>query len=149
MELDHYNQAIDFQEKATASYLEKSPYRKAWSAKGQAVYRKELSYHYRSLARLEQLNAMALHLGENDHQARVVAKRAVFNVTNAILLHQHHESYAIRASVAAYSCNPKDARADIQYAIKLAKRSGDERAAKEYASINPDDCWWGEDRSKY
>ena len=40
-----------------------------------------------------------------------------------------------RGTVEAYSCKPKEARADIEEAIELAKRSGEEEAAEEYARI--------------
>jgi hypothetical protein len=59
------------------------------------------------------------------------------------VLYRFHESYALRGSVEARSCNPEEARVDVRTAIDLAERSHDDEAAMKYASINPDDCWWG------
>jgi hypothetical protein len=92
--------------------------------------------------------AMSLHVETRDpQQARVFAARAMRSISMSNLLNPYiHRSYAIRASVEAHSCKPNEARTDIQEAIELANRSGDQKAAEEYASMNPDDCWWGEER---
>jgi hypothetical protein len=96
------------------------------------------------LSELEELEAMWLYVKMRDiPQARNLAIKARALSSRSILLHPHHETYALRGRVEARSCNPKEALADLEVAIKLAKHAGDERAAKDYTWIDPNDCLWG------
>jgi tetratricopeptide (TPR) repeat protein len=145
MDLKDYDQAINFWEKATLNYEVSSDGRSP-TAEGQRAYRRSLAWFYRHLASLEELKAMSLHVEWRDpQQARLFAARAMRSVSKSIWLNPYyHESYAIRGSVEAHSCKPNEARTDIQEAIELASRSGEKEAAEKYASIDPNDCWWGE-----
>jgi hypothetical protein len=143
--LKEYDQAINFQEKATNSYAEHSRYRLSSTAHDQLTYRRELAFYYRELAHLEWLKAMSSYVeSRNSGQARLFAARATAHLTKSILLNPYHEAYAYRGEIAALSCKPKGARDDIQYAIELATRSGDKEAVEKYALIDPNKCWWGE-----